>query len=1090
MRRRRIGWGAVAAGLAVFAAVTAPAQVANWNGLADTNWANAANWNGGIVPPVGGFQSVCIFVTNGANQPLYYTAAEGDTVFTNGTGAGSNRPLRIGDGGTGTLYITGGTLQTVGSAGDLLGNGAAGNASLIVDGGRYISTNATMLFGNAGVAANFTVNSGTALVATIQAASATAGSINLNGGLLQMTRVNRTGSMALTINLNGGRLKASSDQTDWLPSAGTTYNLLAGGAHIDTAGFNVGSAGLLAGIGGLIKTNGGTLTLGGANAYDGVTTVYGGAIYATNNTALGTANGGTVVKNGAYVRLGNGVTVANESLTMSGNGDNYGALQAAANATSVWTGPIYINDNGGTAGPRLGAQSGGVLTVSGPISNGVSGSILYISGVGTSGRVILSGANVYTGLTGIIRGVLALGAHQSLPSGTMLSLNVANIPSDASTFDMAGFSQTIGGLSSSTSAAQPCTITNSSPALSTLTVNQSANTFFSGTIGGNVALVKSGTGMLTLSNATSHTGPTTLNAGTLSVIANNGLGGSAVTVNGGALLLGTTGAVPGTITFTGGDNTAALGASYAIDQAFVDWAAGKVSGAVPVLVAGADTANSLTFTGAMGGTFYGGAGSATATAAAVWGDTTLRLGGGPGLLAYSAAIGGSSDVLIGPVGGNSASVVSLAAGNTYTGPTTIRSGTLRIAVDSSLGAAPGAATPGNIVVDGGALLGPASDISLSANRGIAIGTNGAAIGALGGGILRVPGVIADLPGESGVLTAAGGGLLVLFGYNTYSGGTVIPTGSGIVIQGNRTLGSGPVTVAGGVLRASSGAPANTDVSNAVILAANSILGGSNGKGVTYLGPITLSNGTRTVTMNGSDWAVFAGPVGDGGLGYGLTKTGSSTLTMTATNTYGGPTRITGGVLALAGEGSLSNSPLIEIGAGAVLDVTARSVGNMTLASGQTLSGHGTFTGGLITDTGSTVAPGASAGSLTMNGWLTMNAGSTFVVELNGLTAGTQYDQLAMGFNALTLGNPNLQVIFGYTPSEGDSFQIVTGLTGYDPIFNGTFAGKPDGSTFLVGSTQTRIDYNDDNITLTVVPEPASLAALGLLATALLLRRRR
>ena len=114
-------------------------------------------------------------------------------------------------------------------------------------------------------------------------------------------------------------------------------------------------------------------------------------------------------------------------------------------------------------------------------------------------------------------------------------------------------------------------------------------------------------------------------------------------------------------------------------------------------------------------------------------------------------------------------------------------------------------------------------------------------------------------------------------------------------------------------------------------------------------------------MNGTDWAVFAGPVGDGGLGYGLTKAGNSTLTMTATNTYGGATRITGGMLVLAGEGSLSNSPLIEIGAGAVLDVTARSVGNMTLASGQTLSGNGTFTGGLITDAGSSVAPGASAG---------------------------------------------------------------------------------------------------------------------------------
>jgi hypothetical protein len=119
----------------------------------------------------------------------------------------------------------------------------------------------------------------------------------------------------------------------------------------------------------------------------------------------------------------------------------------------------------------------------------------------------------------------------------------------------------------------------------------------------------------------------------------------------------------------------------------------------------------------------------------------------------------------------------------------------------------------------------------------------------------------------------------------------------------------------------------------------------------------------------------------------------------------------------------------------------------------------------------------------------MDAGSTFTVELNGLAAGTEYDQVAMGGGALTLNGAGLNVTLGYTALLGDSFQIVTGLVGYNPGVNGIFSGRSDGSTFTVDSTELRIDYNSDAISLTVVPEPASLGVLGLLAAAALLRRR-
>jgi hypothetical protein len=43
--------------------------------------------------------------------------------------------------------------------------------------------------------------------------------------------------------------------------------------------------------------------------------------------------------------------------------------------------------------------------------------------------------------------------------------------------------------------------------------------------------------------------------------------------------------------------------------------------------------------------------------------------------------------------------------------------------------------------------------------------------------------------------------------------------------------------------------------------------------------------------------------------------------------------------------------------------------------------------------------------------------------------------------------------------------------------------------FTSGSTELRIDYDPDTITLTVVPEPGALGLLGLVLAGLLLRRR-
>ena len=108
--------------------------------------------------------------------------------------------------------------------------------------------------------------------------------------------------------------------------------------------------------------------------------------------------------------------------------------------------------------------------------------------------------------------------------------NTASVAINGGTFDMGGTSETINGLSGSAGV-----ITNTSATTaSTLTVGSSnGGGTYSGTIqNGNstLALVKIGTGTLTLSGNNSFTGGLTINNGVVAVSADNNLGGNASTV--------------------------------------------------------------------------------------------------------------------------------------------------------------------------------------------------------------------------------------------------------------------------------------------------------------------------------------------------------------------------------------------------------------------------------------------------------------------------------------------------------------------------------------------------------------------------------
>lgn len=228
---------------------------------------------------------------------------------------------------------------------------------------------------------------------------------------------------------------------------------------------------------------------------------------------------------------------------------------------------------------------------------------------------------------------------------------------------------------------------------------------------------------------------------------------------------------------------------------------------------------------------------------------------------------------------------------------------------------------------------------------------------------------------------------------------------------------------------------------------------------------------------------------------GLTKQGSSTVTLTGANTYSGDTVVEEGTLALSGNGSISNSSHIVIEEGATLDVQGLSGSKLNLEADQTLSGKGTVKGNLDAVSGSIIAPGSSAGILTVDGDFAFEDDTLLQIEIGAVAgaenvAGVDYDQLQVTGNVnLGMGNPDLEVTLLSPTSEfadGDVFQIVMsgGLSGsFGNVMLQELGGGLEWDTSQL-NTLGRLRI------ISAVPEPGSLSLLALAAGMGFARRRR
>jgi autotransporter-associated beta strand protein len=323
--------------------------------------------------------------------------------------------------------------------------------------------------------------------------------------------------------------------------------------------------------------------------------------------------------------------------------------------------------------------------------------------------------------------------------------------------------------------------------------------------------------------------------------------------------------------------------------------------------------------------------------------------------------------------------------------------------------------------------------------------------------------------------------------STYTGGTTILGGS-FSVSGGGLADTGAILVNGGAY--------NVNVADTVgaVRLRNGVIGGSS-------------------TLTGSSYAVENGQINTvlGGSGVALTKSTGGLVTITNASTYTGNTVIQGGKLTYVSASSTYPlaSNLIVVGDSvannsAALDVLSVSRG-FTVPTGKTLAGHGLVLGNVSFASGSTLSPGTSTGVLTMNGNLSLAAGSSFAVELAGTSAtpvaGVNFDQVAVN-GSLSIGSSTLALSYlGFAPTVvGGELFFIARNDGTDAI-SGTFAGLPQGSMVTVGAYSFLVSYlgnaesvtpsflggNDVVLQVQPIPEPSAMIAIALMAPALLRR---
>ncbi|EKL7451720.1 autotransporter-associated beta strand repeat-containing protein [Salmonella enterica subsp. enterica] len=806
----------------------------------------------------------------------------------------------------------------------------------------------------------------------------------------------------------------------------------------------------ISGSGQVVKSGDDALTLSGTNTYSGGTTISGGTLIASNVEALGTGD----VTDNAVLELNTGGDFAN-NIGGSGQVVKSGDETLTLSGTNSYTGGTTIS--GGTlVASNVEALGSGDVTDNATLEMNTGGD--FANNIGGTGSVVksgdktltLSGSNIYTGGTLISGGTLiatnvdALGTGDVTDNAT-LEMNTGGdfanaiggtgsvVKSGDETLTLSGSNIYTGGttISGGTLVATNVEALGSGDVTDNATLELNTGGTFDNVISGSGQVVKSGDDALTLSGNNSYTGGTLISDGTLVASNVEALGSGDVTDNA-TLALN-----------TGGDFTNNIGGTGRVEK----------SGDDALTLSGA---NSYT-----GGTLISG-GTLVATNVDALGtgnvtdNATLELNTGGD---FDNAISGSGQVVK-----SGDKTLTLSGANSYTGGTTISSGTLIATNVEALGT------------------GDVTD-----NATLELNTGGDFDNNIGG---------------TGSVVKSGDETLTLSGANSYTGGTTISGGT-LVATSVDALGSGDVTDNATLEMNTGGDFANNIGGTGSVVKSGDktlTLSGSN----TYAGGTTINDGTlvannvealgtgdvidnATLELNtGGD---FDNAISGSGQ---VVKSGDKTLTLSGANSYSGATTISGGTLIAAnvnalGTGAIDNRASLLLDASGqftVTDLTTESGGNTEIGAGSTLQAttltqksDSTLTINLNSNTADPVIHAASqvslAGTLDITGvGDVLDSDPASTDDLDTFTLIASDKTIAGDFEKLTVAGMDADLadfitVDGRIDDMGKQYELTTALTWYadrdDAVTDahGTFNLTNADGSFAVNTVLENVDATLD-----------------------------
>jgi fibronectin-binding autotransporter adhesin len=710
--------------------------------------------------------------------------------------------------------------------------------------------------------------------------------------------------------------------------------------------------------------------------------------------------------------------------------------------------PLFATFNEGGGGDymwtkfMLPGQSSYVTGVRGEVSNGLG--YYYNSGFGSSS----SRAGIYLSGNTTLTAASAMTSSNATVSiaGTLTSDATRNLTVDTSTFTVGNVSSmgavsisasslTAGNFSSVNTLALNATTINAGTydVNQSITFNNSGAQTVSNTISGNGKLIKTGTGVLTVTGNNSFLGGVDINDGTLNLGSTNAIGSTGTISFGG-----------GTLQYTSSNTTdyssrfsTASSQAYKVDTngQNITWASGLTSSGGSLLKSGSGT---LTLSGdnsysgittlSVGNITISGNNSTSGaininagvlslgSANAIGTSGTISFGGGTlqytssnttdyssrfstaSSQAYKVDTNGQDIVWATGLTSSGASFVksglgklTISGANSYSGSTTISAGSIK------LGRANG--------------LSSVSSIIFSSNTSLDIAGYSQSLGSLSGagtitssgsGTLTITigadnsstsfsGVIEKGSATSLALTKSGSGTLTLSGSNTYDGGTNINAGVLSLGSANAIGTSGTISFGGGTLQYTSSN--TTDYSSRLSGASGQAFKvDTNGRNVTWA--TDLTNASSSITKSGTGTLTISNSIGASSVNLIVTA-GTLSLPGTESQLAGiGTISLQGGTLScpncpsLGDVVALANTTLSFSGLNAVFRT-------LTLASGVTMSA------GSITVTGASTLGGsisASSGDINFGGAVTLVAATTITNTDRNVSFGSTVD----GFNSLTI----------------------------------------------------------------------------------------